>query len=106
MSIATALKGGVDLRGITPETVLGVLVAAQVYHDHGVPLVLTSVRDGKHMEGSMHYIGAAVDCRLPSRYTGETRDDVRIRNELAEALGPQFDVLLEADHIHLEFDPK
>jgi len=30
----------------------------------------------------------------------------RIRDELADVLGEEWDVVLEKDHLHLEFDPK
>lgn len=106
MSIATALKGGVDIRGITPECVMGIVVAAQVYESRGVPFVVTSVRDGRHSERSLHYAGTAFDCRLPSRYTANPETDKKLRDEIAVALGQQFDVVLEADHIHVEWDPK
>lgn len=106
MSLRTALKLGVDIRGIAPECVLGILVAAQVYEERGVPFVVTSVKDSKHMAKSLHYQGKAFDCRLPSRYTRAQETDRLIHADLKEALGPQWDVILESDHLHLEFDPK
>ncbi len=106
MSLLTALKLGVDIRGIAPECVLGILVAAQVYEGRGVPFVVTSVKDSKHMALSLHYVGKAFDCRLPSRYTKDPESDKRVHADLKEALGPQFDVILEADHLHIEHDPK
>ena len=106
MSLSTALKLGVDIRGIAPECVLGILITAQVYEARGVPLVLTSVKDSKHSEKSLHYVGRAFDCRLPSRYTHSEETDVHVYAELREALGMQFDVVLEPDHIHVEWDPK
>lgn len=105
-ALETALKAGVDLRGIAPECVMGIVIAAAAYEIHGVPFVITSVRDGKHGERSYHYRGMAFDCRLPSRYTGSEGTDEVIRDELKRALGPQFDVVLESDHLHCEFDPK
>ena len=106
MSLRTALKLGVDIRGISPECVLGILVAAQVFEERGVPFVVTSVKDSKHMSKSLHYLGRAFDCRLPSRYTRAEATDGLIRDDLKSALGPQFDVILESDHLHVEHDPK
>ncbi len=106
MSLVSALKGGVDLRGIRPECVVGLLIAAQVYEARGIPFIVTAVRDGKHMEGSLHYVGQAFDCRLPSRYTTDPATDKRVIADLKDALGAQFDAVLEGDHIHVEFDPK
>jgi hypothetical protein len=52
------------------------------------------------MEGSLHYRGFAVDLRLP------TDNKEEIRAELAASLGAEYDVILEIDHIHIEYDPK
>jgi len=58
-------------------------------------LFVTSLRDGNHMPGSLHYIGLAFDIRP----TMEKRDIKRI-------LGPKWDVVDEGNHIHCEYDPK
>jgi hypothetical protein len=101
-----ALKGGVDIAGIRSECIVGLLVASQVFEARGVPFIVTSVRDSKHSEKSLHYVGAAFDCRLASRYTKSPETDKRILEDLKESLGAQFDVVLEGDHFHVEFDPK
>ena len=101
------IKPGVSIKDVRPETVLGMMIAGHVLLDHGVPFVLTSVSDGIHGAGSLHYNGLAFDCRLPSRYVGEMHGiDRRIRDELADVLGDEWDVVLEKDHLHIEFDPK
>lgn len=104
-AFATALKEGVDIRGVSPECVLGLIVASQIYEARGVPFYVTSVTDGKHKTGSLHYRGRAFDCRLPSRYTADERTDHQIKADLEAALSDQWDVVLEGDHIHVEFDP-
>ena len=58
------LKPGVRIAGIRPETVLGILAADQVYRDHDTDMVVTSVCEGKHSKGSLHYAGCAFDCRI------------------------------------------
>lgn len=78
-------------------------VADQVYAAHGeAECVLTSGTEGRHSPGSLHYQGLAIDLRLP---VVQTRSEP-IRAEIAERLGGDFDVLLEALHIHIEFDVK
>ncbi len=64
--------------------------------------IITSGRDGKHSANSLHYSGNALDLR-----TRDLRDDQkqRYRKVLADELGPDFDVVLEKSHIHLEYDP-
>ena len=62
-------------------------------------MVVTSARDGKHREHSLHYVGQAVDLR--------TRDFVDMWVQyLRQALGEDWDVVAEKDHIHCEYDPK
>lgn len=93
------IKPGVRVRGLKPEAVIALMVAKGVYESHGYEAVLTSGTDGKHSSGSFHYTGEAIDLRLPPA------DHELIRDELAERLGESFDVILEADHIHVEHDP-
>ena len=97
------IKPGVDVRGIKPEILLAIQEAREVYRNYDAEFTLTSVRDGNHMEGSKHYEGQAVDIRIWDIPPG-------LRAEAAEAinraLGPQYDVVLERDHLHVEFDPK
>jgi len=69
--------------------------------------VITSASDSTHKKESLHY-GLKGDSRCRAV-------DLRIKNltnpqetakELKRRLGPDFDIVLEADHIHLEYDPK
>jgi UDP-N-acetylenolpyruvoylglucosamine reductase len=65
--------------------------------------VLTSANDGQHGFGSLHYAGLAVDVRTHH----VTANDIEpLADTIREALGPQFDVVLEDTHIHVEFQPK
>ena len=97
-----SLKPGVKVSGIKPELVIALHICESLWASyHGQPLVVTSIKDGKHMVGSKHYDGLAADLRLPKDV-----DLPLLRNMLAAALGPEFDVVLEKSHIHLELDPK
>ncbi len=100
------VKEGVSFTGVSPELVLGIFLAHQVYLQRQVPLVVTSLTDGRHGAQSLHFIGAAADLRLPSRFTEVPSDDDRMAAELRAALGDEWDVVLEIDHIHIEHDPK
>ena len=67
------------------------------------PAIITSARDGEHSEGSLHYEGKAIDLRtrdLPKALIEELAAD------LAAGLGTAWDVVIEDDHVHVEFDPK
>lgn len=86
-----------------------------IFKDHaGREAIITSANDGRHGKNSIHYrikgaAGAtfkesgAIDLR--SRDILLSKRDVILR-ELKEALGDDYDIILESSHYHLEFDPK
>lgn len=67
-----------------------------VYQSYGYDLIITSMREGNHSPGSLHYIGRAIDCR---------KGKVSIL-ALSSALGTDFDCIDESNHYHIEYDPK
>ena len=85
------------------ELIDGLLTCAEVYYDLGYVLVITSLADGTHMKGSLHYEGLAADLRtsmvprerLPSLVAA-----------LRRKLPRYWDVILEKDHIHVEYDTR
>jgi hypothetical protein len=91
----------VDMAGTVPTAVDPIIEAAsQVYEDTPQRLVITSAADGRHMDGSLHYEGKALDPRIwhlpnPSGAAGE----------LQRRLGADYDVVYEGTHIHAEHDP-
>lgn len=95
-------KFGVSLKGLQPEALLGLVVAEQLFSSLGEQLVVTSVSDGKHSNNSLHYKGQAFDLRIWNLH-----NVAAIFKALEEGLKPLgFDVILEDDHLHLEYDPK
>ena len=97
------LKQGVRLLGVKPETVAAMIVANSIFQKREVPFVVTSVVDGKHRRGSRHYSGYAFDVR--TRNLSQTHA-IDVHKEMKDALGDDYDVLLESNHIHIEYDPK
>jgi len=95
-----SLKAGVRVLGIRPEVVLALRIVEAVYQAHGAPFVITSIMEGTHKRASLHYVGCAADVRLPPQ------DAVSIVAEAKAALGDDFDVILEGDHVHVEFQAK
>lgn len=82
-----------------------IVKAEAVYMAHGRPegTTITSGEDGRHSHTSKHYAGDAVDLR--TRYfTAEVAREVA--RELSAAAGPNYDVILEDTHIHMEYHPK
>jgi len=93
----------VNLDNVHYKIYWAISIVAQLYEAGDSELVLTSVRDSKHsFKNSFHYVGRAFDCRIWN-YNGNLNN---LTQSIREALGDEFDVILESDHIHIEFDPK
>jgi hypothetical protein len=67
---------------------------------YGSELIITSTYEGNHSPGSLHYQNKAIDIRYPRLKATEYITFLR------NTLGPNYDVIEENDHIHIEFDPK
>lgn len=102
------LKRGVKLNGMSPQILLAIVIAAPIFSKYQKrELVITSVTDSKHGRGSKHFIGNAVDLRTRTLDKAPSQANARlVTNDLVVALGAEFDVVLEKDHIHVEWDPK
>ncbi|MBI1353277.1 MAG: hypothetical protein GC160_02945 [Acidobacteria bacterium] len=100
------IKSGASVRGLRPEIVLALLAAASVWRELGAadPPTVTAGVDGRHSRGSLHYAGAAVDLRLP-RNVEAAQAALSLEAALG-GVGGEYDVVLESDHIHVEFQPK
>jgi len=64
-------------------------------------MTITSGNDGIHMPKSLHYKNRAIDIRTKDMYLPNT---VKIKLQLK--LGKDYDVILEKNHIHIEYQPK
>lgn len=98
-------KEGVRIRGIRPELWLAIKAAEDSFDFLGQQLVVTSIVDGVHSSTSLHYVGHAFDCR--TKHLSPERRLV-ILDDLKQRLAPlgDFDVVLETDHLHVEYQPK
>lgn len=97
-------KKGVSFRGVQPEMAIGLHALEGFFKKHGIDdLWVTSCVDGKHSQGSLHYVGYAVDIRIWEIPKDKPRWFV---DELNKEMGKEFDCVLEPDHIHVEFQPK
>lgn len=107
-----SLKIDVSLSGLTPQTVLMASVVDQVYVKNGADTtVITSCNDSAHSQTSLHYSGNALDFRVRDPMTGKSvfAENVtaqHVANEIKAALGRDFDVLNEGDHLHVEYQPR
>lgn len=112
------LKPGVKLTNIVPQLVVAMLVVEVICHRYGVEFVVTSCNDSKHGDGSLHHCvaGKYTDgmCRafdVRTKYNNLNTREQEFRDAIKEALGDEFDVVLEAvgtdnEHVHVEYDPK
>lgn len=97
------LKPGVSAKGIQPEMALGLAICDSIYSKHGIEMVVTAITDGRHSPGSLHYVGLAADLRTNNVPADKLKT---LEVALQDALQAQFDVILESDHFHIEFQPK
>lgn|SRR3990167_2570789 len=98
------IKPGVDIRNLTVQGLLILVVAQQLQPKARV----TSGRDGRHKVGSKHYTGDAVDLGCKEF---DSKVKLKFVADLRASLGMDFDVLLEDvgkpnEHIHAEYHPK
>lgn len=98
-------KPGVSLDGVQPPTWWMLGIADRIFKAHGVDLVVTSLTDGVHPDAkNIHGRGYAADLRT---YGTMTNIQKSIQAEMEQILFPLgYDVVLEIDHIHCEWDPK
>ena len=94
-----AIKPGVRVEGLQPEILLALFIAHELYREQAQALTLTCGTDGPHKVGSRHHCGQAVDLRLP------TALKEKVVEQLKNRLGAEYDVVLEENHIHVEYDP-
>ncbi len=69
---------------------------------------ITSANDSEHMEGSLHFNNRAFDIRIKN-IIGGGEFPLAARGwaeRMQVALGDNYTVLLEHDHIHVEFQPE
>lgn len=101
-------KAGVKIEGLKPIMFPLIVYASNLHFKlfNSKKMVITSVTDGKHMKGSKHYQGLAFDVRINDK----SKDNIYLFcNSLATDINlirNGFDVVLEKDHIHIEYDPK
>lgn len=105
------LKKGVILNDKTHPRMFEVMYVVDkvLWHNYAVKECwVTSGNDGKHMVGSFHYKGRALDFRVKNWPMGKEN---AILAEIKRGLGAEFDCLLEYmgtpnAHLHIEYDPQ
>lgn len=103
-------KEGVEIEGIVPDIITAMSkVDDYLSYYRASGLIVTAGSDGKHKEGSKHYTGEAFDMRTWTTPTSGIQlnkgNKEKIAYDLRQILGSDFDVIVEATHIHIELDP-
>lgn len=105
-NIPVFFKQGVKFDGVKTETLAGIMIASFVYYRNGHALtVLKLVTENPGVERlrTAHDQGLAFDIR--TQMIAKAKQP-RMVEALKDALGEDYNVVLEFDHIGVEFDPK
>lgn len=100
MQYRLLLWAGTSLRGLTRIARRGLDTVYFVFLRHQERCVVTSTDEGTHGAGSLHYGGWAFDLEKPQRSRNV------ILEECKQKLGPGWQIVVEANHWHFEYDPK
>lgn len=94
------LKTGIDISRLKPPIRKKLNLISSIVNQYSEKeLVITSTYEGTHSPGSLHYADLAIDIRRTTRQS-------IIINNLRQALGKNYDVILESTHVHIEYDPR
>ncbi|MBA7610716.1 hypothetical protein ES703_17928 [subsurface metagenome] len=94
------IKTGVDISRLNRPIRRALNPISQWFQAYNEELVIISTYEGDHSPSSLHYCNDAIDVRFPRQ---QNKD---LFKNLARELGKKFDVVVESDHIHIEYDPK
>jgi len=94
------IKAGVSISRLNREPRRSLPKVEAVFDQYIEYFIITSTFEGNHGAGSLHYCNDAYDVGLPNHNVTE------IYLAIKEDLGASYDVILEGDHIHIEYDPK
>lgn len=96
-------KDSVKLFGVQKE-IISLIDQLHIYFRSvlNLSLIITSVTDGKHSIGSKHYTGYAIDLRIWHMSDSQIKI---FTNFFQKNFDKNYDLVLEKDHIHIEYDP-
>ena len=94
------LKLGVDISRLKRQIRVALPKIEAVFREEtGNEPIITSTWESDHSPGSLHYANLAVDVRVPKKNLE------MVLHKLSLRLGPDYDVVAEPNHIHIEHDP-
>lgn len=96
------IKDGVSLVGLNEVMRPVLIIVEEVLRDRGYRTIITSGSEGEHSAASLHYYGKALDFRTRHIKEGHLPNIIAL---ISDFLGICYDVVLEEDHLHIEYDP-
>ena len=99
-------KGGVSIFGLREEMFFAMRQIDDAAHwlDADYQATCTSAVDGHHSRNSLHYDGRAIDIRTFDLPPDVSRE--QYARLIRQRLSSDYDVVVEPDHIHVEWQPK
>ncbi len=94
------IKAGVDISRLLPPIRKRLACVSLAYVDIGEHMIITSANEGTHGAGSLHYANLAIDFGYPVKMDDE------FMSTFKRCFTPDYDIVPEKDHIHVEYDPK
>ena len=96
------IKPGVRLDNLTPQMVLAALIVREVFRAYMLEATITSGSEGTHKSGSLHSQGNALDFRTHALTPLKIES---LAAQIRDRLGNLYDVVIEPNHLHVEYDP-
>lgn len=103
-------RADVWLTGLKPEMVpvqialLDIAQTERAVMPHYLEITISGAMEGDHSLKSKHWSGLALDCFcMPWNDSTKQKLVTELKKRLPERL---YDIVLEATHVHIEFDPK
>ena len=101
----TSIKPGVSLRGLTPQTILAIIICGQVFDEFEIDLVVTrGTEDAPNSTPhTRHKVGNAFDARkrtVPQSLWSALVDACQ------NALGTEYQMTISPNNFHIEWDPR
>lgn len=91
---------GCDMSRLRHKARQALWLLEHLYATQGENFIIFHTNDGIHKEGSLHFKNRAFDCAPPVNHREQLLKSAR------EMMGPDYDLLDEVNHWHLEYDPK
>lgn len=94
----------IELAPLCPQlSGIGLSVMNELMGNYDKDCVITCGAEGKHSRTSLHPVGRALDIR--SRELSSLQQQ-QVKRGFDSALGEDFDIVIEKDHFHIEYQPK